>query len=342
MIGCAQAHLTGAVEWIPLNPVPVPARYQDAAYGKGVWVLGGGNVLATTPDLGASWTVTELPDVNDTIDGVLFTGERFLAYGAEFSTFSGAVLLYESTDGLTWAEVGAERITASGGAQQQRLIAGAVNEDGQKIVLGGFQGALYTSVDGGQTWTAGIYIPFADGHVNFGLLIGAVVYGEGKFMLASHGSFAGVQQMVVSTSTDTQSWMAVGTGVAMGIDGGGYGDGKFIFCGGMTDGTSRGAVALSDDGVVWSAHPQDNGMYGIYEVAFGNGVWVAAPPTPTQPASSSDGTSFTLGTNVVGPAVAVYGVAFDNGRFVLLMDGAAQTSTDGVNWTAMTRARAPR
>lgn len=337
IIGCACSHLVGSVDWTPLNPVPVPARYQDAAYGHGVWVLGGSNVLATTADLGTSWTVTELPDVNDTIDGVLFTGERFLAYGAEFTTLTSSVLLYESTDGLSWNKVGVERITASGNAQQMRLIAGAVSEDGQKIVLGGFQGALYTSVDAGQTWTARIYIPFADGHVNFGLLIGAVVYGEGKFLLASHGSFTGVQQMVVSSSTDTITWTATGTGAALGIDGGSYGDGKFMFCGGMTDNTARGAVAVSEDGLAWTVHPQDNGIFGMYEVAYGNGVWVAAPPSPTQPAYSSDGTAFTLGTNVMGPTAATYGVAFDDNRFVLLMNGAAQTSTDGINWTAMTQ-----
>lgn len=85
-----------------------------------------------------------------------------------------------------------------------------------------------------------------------------------------------------------------------------------------------------DDGATWTVRAWPASAV-IFDVAYGNGVWVAARQGGTS-WYSADGVNWTAITG----SLQFYGVAFGNGVFVGMgTSGQVYTSTDGIAWTQM-------
>jgi hypothetical protein len=318
--------------WSSVFPNPPSVGYSDAVYGEGVWVMAGANLIASTGDDGATWSTTNTGGSNDTIDGVLYTGERFIAFGQQQLDGVWGVLLWESSDGFAWSRVEPSRISATGQAEKQRLLGGAVSDDGQSIIIGGFQGALFRSVDGGDSWTAGIYIPDdPSGHAQFGLIISDVAFGNGAFVFLQHGNDP--IGLIINTSTDSgATWNYNATGATMMAETIAYGGGEFVIAG-----TEVNIFAVksmkSPDGFTWTTHESGNTAGLFYDIEYGDGIWIAAPSWPTNLQSSTDGITWTP-LNGTGGSQSFYGVGFGNGTFIAA-GSISRKSTDGATWTRL-------
>lgn len=126
-----------------------------------------------------------------------------------------------------------------------------------------------------------------------------------------------------------------------------YGNGLFVAVGSDTaasDSTYNNFVITSPDGLNWTwrdVAPSSTSGYALYTVCFGNGVFVAAGQNGYI-FTSTDGINWVQRTNPLGTSTHIMSVAYGNGKFVAVTNGAANvsiiTSPDGVNWTTRTGA----
>lgn len=109
----------------------------------------------------------------------------------------------------------------------------------------------------------------------------------------------------------------------------GYSSGASAY---ITAGSKNSGMRISYDGKTWST-VTDTSTYEISQIAYGNGVYVAASRDGYL-AYSTDGITWTY--QEMGSAV--YGVAYGNNIFMAVgYSGAVYTSPDGITWTTMPR-----
>lgn len=146
----------------------------------------------------------------------------------------------------------------------------------------------------------------------------------GQLMAITQGpaGFLAVGRDTVLRSADGNTWVNAGaTGtfdywdVAAGL-------GVYVAAG-------QGGLALSADGASWT--PVGPSIGRGLAVAFGAGRFVAAANVPTL-YTSADGRTWAA-LDLANTAVNAAGVAYGNGRFVVVTDSNHYTSADGVSWT---------
>lgn len=116
--------------------------------------------------------------------------------------------------------------------------------------------------------------------------------------------------------------------------GGTYAEAVSPSAGLLTVASTQSSITLNNRclGVVWSdtTLPANADWY---DVAYGNGVWVAIANYVANAATSTDGINWTVRTT---PSSSLATITFGNGIFVAVGNDAAATSTDGITWTSRT------
>ncbi len=119
-----------------------------------------------------------------------------------------------------------------------------------------------------------------------------------------------------------------------------YGNGVYVLAVSNATSNASGAygykLLTSKDGATWTVRPSVDKPIEIYDIAYGNGVFVAVGRMSRKSASnvgavlaSSDGAHWSVNNF----DITFYKVAYGAGKFVLLGDHTNYVSTDGVKWT---------
>lgn len=182
----------------------------------------------------------------------------------------------------------------------------------------GSSGAAAISRDGGRTWAA-VAIPPGSWY--------SVAYGRGTIIVTGDTSIA--------RSTDGGlTWTTLNTVYGVDVT---YSGGTFVT---IPQNIGQSAHYSTDGGVTWTAaaFPFANGS-STGSVAGGAGVFAATHNnTAGQPGgikySLDGGATWTQATipNAAGFS-GLGGIAYGNGAFIAVCDGATLRSTDGINWT---------
>jgi hypothetical protein len=281
--------------WIPANGASLsPATYPALAS-----IINGAVTPSTTWAFAANTNVPSMP-----------LGQSF-AYGAGVYV-GGSTALYTTTTGATWAARTSPFSNLNSNACRSMVF-------GNNLFVAGGGGSaplLATSPDGINWTTRTSNLPAT-------LNISCVVYGNGMFLVfKSDGSYA--------SSTDGINWTAYPTITnGAGSIGAGYGNGKFVV---GYAGTSA-SVKYSTDGINWTAaanNPFTNvGL--TFNIAFGNGVFVAGSGTALWYSYDGSVWSSNVPSNYFGQAIN--GICFGAGVFVAFSPRYVATSPDGITWT---------
>lgn len=186
--------------------------FESATYSNGLWVVAGGTEVWVSTNF-STWGKTLEDTVKDHhLEGVLWDGEKFIAYG-----FRGYNFI--SYDGYSWDEV----------QHPADIIIDMLKAEGYIYAIG--IGGIFTSVNG-YTWSK----------VKDSNVLNTIAYGNGRLLAVGENGLIsysddGLNWTDYTYQSDT-SWNAVG-----------YGFGEFVI-GGTTGSVNR--RALSTDGVNWT------------------------------------------------------------------------------------------
>jgi len=233
-----------------------------AAYGSSTWVIAGRAsspsltaIIANSIDL-AAWTSRTTQFGSETIEGLYYGGDRFVAFGG------GTPGVSTSPDGVTW--------TQRTGGFQGNIIYGGTYGNSTHLLVG--ENAKYSwSVDG-STFTssaASISIWSVTSAASGQIL--AAVYGNNTWVVGG-----GIGQIATSPSTAKDTWTkrTPGFTTAQPVEDIVYDGSKFIaFAGG-------GAIRTSPDAITWTARTS-NTSNDINAAAYGDGITVAVGGTST-------------------------------------------------------------
>lgn len=220
-----------------------------------------GTILQSTD--GVRFTKLSPSPTSEDLNGVIWSGTRFLAFGA-----GGTIIT--STDGTHWTQVKSPT--------QEDILAAAWN--GSEFVVCGGDALVMTSTLGYKGWVvrnASVAAP----HNLFG-----IAWGSGTFVAIGTVT-DGSQDYAMVTSPDGVTWTAVTSGVTQGLWGIASSGSEFVAAG------SQGAVATSPDGMNWTlvagvpAHDED-----LRAVTYANGSFIAVGDGGTI-LESPDGVSWT-------------------------------------------------
>ena len=273
-----------------------PGYLDDITWSGSLYVAVGMNNIVTSPD-GVNWTDRSPDDAYLILNGVTWTGSRFVVVGN-----GGEVLT--SPDGITWTT------TASGHDLRN------VKWDGTRFVAMGAGGKLMTSADG-DAWTYGFS---GDG---------------GDFLndLAFSGTLyaLGAQSVILTTqdlsTTPGSRWL----GATSSCNGMLWDGSRFVGAGY----SSGGITWISPDGGTWTSSLV-NAVSTLEDVAYnGSGQYVAVGYGGAIVASNDASTWDT--TIVSGTSSNLYGVTWSGSMYVAVgAGGTILTSSNGTTWVART------
>lgn len=255
----------------------------SAAYGNGVYAVGGElGKIATSTDT-KTWTSRTSNFSPDTIYGLAYGAGIFVAVGSggKIST---------SSDGITW--------TARTSGTTSTLY--AVTYGNSLFVAVGFGGLILKSSDG-ISWSSQT---IGSGTIS-NLL--TVSYGNGTYLVAGNDATVSVY-----TSTDATNWTLRSTGLSAGtmVYASVYAGGSYFLLG-----NSSGEMRLStDNGVSWNVRTSGFGTSAIRGMSYGSGVTCAVGAAGVVVTS----TDF-FATNTVRStptAYDLYSSTYGNGAFV--------------------------
>lgn len=235
---------------------------------------------------------------------------------------------YLTTNGTTesW---GSPVKTFSIFGQTTSATVSALAWNGSNIYVAGFfSGALYSSTDSGVTWTSRTSGFSSDS-------IYAITYGNGIFV-AVGGSGK------ITTSTDGITWTARTAGVSTNtLNNVRYLNSVFIAVGNGANG-GTGGITTSTDGITWTKRNTPSGSSTeLYDVAYGNGYYVATGDQNTKNGYYSTNLStWTVSTTNNNQGIATI---FYNGYFLTFStsgDG-CYSSNPSSSWTAISNSKAP-
>ncbi|MDD5762905.1 MAG: hypothetical protein PHP88_10425 [bacterium] len=203
---------------------------------------------------------------------------------------------------------------------------------GDGIVLaGGTSGEILSSTDG-ISWTSR-----SSGNISGNIAM--LAFGDNTF-LAMTSSFSSTfypgswtNRFFGATSDNVDDWTARGTIGTVGVPLAGiaFGGGTFVAVG------DNNAFYSLDNGANWSPGTISGVSY-PYDVAYGNGRFVAPAAVSDNVAVSTDGISWTTVAVGLIPPDTLRKIGFGGGRFLLTTSiGDVYTSADGVSWLQRTR-----
>jgi hypothetical protein len=222
------------------------------------------------------------------------------------SLFAGSwVALASFCEGAPWEAVN------SGTLEDIRSVVW----DGARFVAVAESRGILESNDG-RTWTR-LQLPsvaYYDYHV---LLPNcrAVLVGNGRYLVLDEAEF-------YWDSSDRNSWVLRSSGQSKWMNGGVWGNGKFVLVG------ESGAIITSTDGLSWERNMTSPTTSELERVAFGKGLFVAGGFAGLF--TSPDAQTWT--PRATGALFPVTDVAVSAQRFVAVTWGEVLTSTDGITW----------
>lgn len=255
-----------------------------AAFGGGTFVATAGPSLVTSQD-GVIWTKRTLPN-EERLNAVAHGNGTFVAVGER-----GIVLT--SSDGIDWTR------QLSGSSE---WLSDVTYGNGTFLAFSeGAQPGILTSSNA-VTWTSRGW-----GFGSLGELLGAA-YGAGLFV-AVGGLPGGLNSIV--TSPDAEAWTARDSPRRSQLWSVTYGNGTFVAVG------LGGTIVTSTNGIQWA--DRSMGLTRLFGVRYGNGYFVAVGENGTI-LTSRDGVDWIRRKS--GTVDWLSGVAFGNGRFIVLGGGA--------------------
>lgn len=185
------------------------------------------------------------------------------------------------------------------------------------------------SLDDGKTWAL---TPINGVNPNTAYQWNVIYYHNGIFIVHAYNHGA-------ATSTDGINWNLIDTShITSGSDWirMRYGNGKFVM---ISYNSYAGDLLTSPDGINWAYRDVGSVLRGnFYDMAFGNGIFVAVSIGPAGIAHSTDGDNWTFRNLSQIPNIAtnfsLYNIGFGNGVFVMISrnTACAAISEDGINW----------
>jgi hypothetical protein len=319
------------------------------AFGAGRFVAACNNGLLLTSTNGVAWT-SATPGGVPGCYSVDFVNGMFVAVGKKVLNNAYVGVIWTSSNGLAWSE------KTSGVSE---ALFGTAYGNGM-YMIGGYWGTVLTSPDG-TTWNR----RNSDTSSN----LNDIAYGNGTFV-AVGGSLGGPdgasRHPAVFRSVDVVTWLPVTVGVDEPLYGVVYtgsetSAGMFVAVGGY------GSVLTSYDGASWISY-RTNGSFlalarhettlvgvgaggvmrsvdflnwvkinpgtgrSLYDVAWGEGKFVAVGESGTIVTSTDDGQTWSQASS--GSTDSLRGVAYGNGIFVAVgVSGEVLTSPDAQAWT---------
>jgi hypothetical protein len=333
---------TDGVTWTP----GALSRISSITFGAGLFIAVGGGSVYTSTD-GITW-ISKNSGISGNLSKVGYGGGVFVALGPEGSAIS--------TDGVNWVSHTAT-MSVSRGVTYANGIFASVGEGG----------SIYTSADGGLTWTNrrlgfennfrgvvygnGLFVAVGKSNDNEiaissdGIswrLVPTMVFGNPQLQSITYGGGVYVavgENGVVITSEDGQTWFSRSSGTTNTLYGIAYGGGKFLAVG------SSGTIVTSPDGIVWTTR-SSGATEPLTCVTFGDAGFVAVGGGGTEIdqwgldkdpyhagiiLNSRDGVAWTGAVSGTIPWLG--GVTYGNGMYVAVgNDAFIASSPDGLTW----------
>ena len=292
---------------------------------------GGGPVasLTVTPSSGSATPGGAAIALHATVTGSSATPSWTLSGPGTLSAASGTDVTYTPPASTPGNEAATATITASiaGVARQAQVALAETDGPGHHWNIGMAPGTTWIDV----AWGGGRFVA-----VGF----------SGSIATSPDG-----QQWTRADTPDRTPWLsaAYGAGVGWVVVGGDQhvatspdgltwtvqptlqgnpGATQIAYGNGVFVAAGNGASWVSTDGRTWTAMTAQ-----LHSIAFGNGVFVGTPPSG--PVASADGRSWPASASSGDGSQTNDGVAFGNGVFVATTGTAMSTSTDGTHWTAV-------
>jgi hypothetical protein len=254
------AYSSDGVTWTTVEDSTFTGTIEAIAYGNGLFVaVGMGSGIAYSRD-GVTWTaVKEDIPYRPNIYAIAYGNGKFVA-----GSYYGRIMY--SSDGVTWTGVENTQLDAEN--------IKAIAYGNGKFVIAGSYNMAYSS--DAINWTAVENSPFSyatfGGTLGSGIAIYAIAYGNGMFVAGGgyYGrmaySYDGVTWTLVPNST-------FGNKSGDGIHAIVYGNNKFVAGG---QGSNNGNMAISTDGINWTANDVSSIFRYITAIGYNNGRYVAA------------------------------------------------------------------
>jgi hypothetical protein len=281
---------------------------------KWVSVGSGGNTIATSTDLGVTWTgngSTSFTTAGYGVAGPATYDVSTVTIGLYVAVGQGTNTIVTSTDGTTWIGRGATVFT--------NYCYGVAYGNGLWVAVGQGGNSIATSPDG-LSWTGcGATVFTSYGY--------KVAYANGLWVAGGQGG------NIIATSTDGITWTGRSFSVLTHVSDIAYGNGLWVAVGG-----GGNNIATSVDGITWTGRGGTTLTGSGRGVAYGNGLWVAVGGQGTAwvntIVTSVDGITWT-GRGATAFNSVGYSVAYGNNLWVAVGNGinTIVTSTDGIVWT---------
>ena len=329
----------------------------------------GGNTIATSTDLGLTWTgqgATTFTTSGYGVAGPATYDVSSVAVGVYISV--GTFGISTSPDnGITWE--------SRGSANFSTIINGVgYGKDGSGnnlfVIVGQSSGNNIATSTDGITWTGrgtffdhyGVSVAYGKDGSGNGLWVG-IGYGNGGINSATSsngitwtGSTISAINIGYRVVYANNLWVALGQGtntISTSVDGKNWiGRGSTIFTTQGNDvvyannlwvavGQGTNSIATSSDGITWTVRGSNilssGWCVGYGKDGLGNGRWVVigGDTTANTIATSSDGINWTgRTTSVIASNARGICIAYTNNLWVAsIRGGSTVTSTDGVTWT---------
>lgn len=287
--------------------------WNDVHYADGLFVaVGGFNSDAPTTAYstdGQNWlfgNVLNGPGGNGLL-GVTYGGGTWIGVG-----WSGTVVT--STDGMNWT------LQNSGIVDPDRPMDvaygnGAFVMTGAGFTAENFEMLVFTSVDGGATWTKTLTTSAA-------IWLNGIGFSDSQFVIAGDLD-------TILTSSDGFNWTPRSSGVITTENNEvAFGDGTYVAVGRKRDTFDVGEITVSNDAVTWTKLPSP-GFDELNSVSYGGGQFVAVG-RGGDVAVSEDGMSWSAGAS--DSVQELNGVTFGNGTYVAVgANGIIATATGGTD-----------
>jgi len=285
-----------------------------------IGVGSGGNTIATSTDLGLTWSGRGASSFTTSGYGVAGPATYDVSTHSPANSLyiaTGANTFLKSTDGTTWTSIGTPIALTHGFVSYW---------SGTMWIIGGMNNSHYgnnfiTSTDNGLTWinrntTAINYM--------FGL------YNNGKMWVAT-----GYYSNNIATSIDGITW--VGRGLVFSSDTGEsdvvWGNNTWIAVGDANRGNS---IVTSTDGITWTGRGKTIFSVAGKKIAWNGSLFIAVGSGGNSIAYSNNGTSWTGNNTIFTSGLSV---AWNQNTWIALGSGGNTIaySTDGITWTGSNR-----
>jgi hypothetical protein len=273
----------------------------------------GGNSIATSTDLGLTWTgrgTTSFTTAGYGVAGPAAYNVSTTNLTNSLYIATGVNTFLKSTDGVTWTSIAGTNLTT-----------GYVSYwSGTMWIIGGINNINYgtnysTYIDNVLTWT---YRKTTVIDYMFGL------YNNGSLWVATGQSGNGI-----ATSSDGITWVGRGYNFSSGESDVVWGNNTWVAVGSGDNGNS---IVTSTDGITWTGRGKTIFSIAAQKVAWNGSLFVAVGSGGNTIAYSNNGSSWTGNNTIFTSGLSV---AWNQNMWIALGSGGNTIaySTDGITWS---------